>query len=77
MADDGKNRSAKTKADIEVDPKRTVFIQKIIKPAQQIAVIDEETQRKYPSLVVSPTATVQKRDFGLFLNSEPDVSSNK
>jgi hypothetical protein len=76
MADDVNNRRARKKTDIMIEPKNMVLL-RASREVPGIVVIDEETQRKYPSLVVSPTATVQKRDIELFLKSEPDVSSNK
>ena len=72
------NRRAKKKAGIEVDPEKTILIlRRTITPPPGIAVIDEKTQRQFPSLLVSSTLTVQKDQLGLFRDSEPKMQHDK
>ena len=57
------DETTKKPKNIEFDPKKTVLL-RASRNISGIVVIDEETQRKYPSLLVFPTTLTVQRDKG-------------
>lgn len=66
----------KVKDSIEVDPNRTILIQRL-KPTLPIGVLDKETQERFPSLLVSATMTVRREEIVLLRDSEPKMQHDK
>jgi hypothetical protein len=60
---------------------KTIEVGKVLflrcKKTLPIAVIDEEIQRRFPSLLVSPTLTVQKDQREQLIDSEPKMQHDK
>ena len=71
-----KTKKEKEKDSIEVDPNRTILIQRL-KPTLPIGVLDKETQERFPSLLVSPTVTVRREEIGLLRDSEQKMQHDK
>lgn len=70
------DETTKKAKNIEVEPKKIMLPLKL-KPAPEIAVIDQKLQEMFPSLLVSSTQTVRKEQIGLLRDSEPKIQYDK
>jgi len=70
------NEAEKKPKGIEVGSKRMVLLSRL-RPAPEIAVIDRQLQKRFPTLLVSPTQTVRIGQVQLLRDSEPKMQHDK